>query len=141
MTKTKQILLTLRPTDYYFFGGEQTFDDSQGTRNYYVRSRHLPQQTAVVGLLRHMLLLAGADFGPSSFDPDFSADTTGRSHQTFGRLHSVSPLFLQYKTASTRNFLLPAPKLSLENKAEIAVNYAPSTTLKAQGWQYGDRLE
>lgn len=113
-------LITLQPADYYFFGGENTFDTSRDdeSRNYFVRSNLLPQQTALIGLVRHILFLNGLDFGPESFHhPDVPAND-------FGILKSISPLFLQQGTGTSRRFLLPASKLWLKNTAEIKVDFS-----------------
>jgi len=116
MTKLK-LLITLVPGDYYFFGGEETFDNAAGkTRNYLVRSNLLPQQTALVGLLRHILYLNEFNIGPESFRPDAS-DTD------FGALKKVHPLFLQYGDGPERRFLLPSSKLWLKNEQEIMVDF------------------
>ena len=48
--------IKLRPLDKFFFGGEQNFDGGK-ERNYLVHSAYFPQQTALLGLVRHMLLL------------------------------------------------------------------------------------
>jgi CRISPR-associated protein Cmr3 len=120
---TKKILLTLAPADYYFFGGENTFDtDTTGVRNYLVRSNRLPQQTALVGLIRHILLLNGKKIGKESFRADLQEEVV----QSFGALHGLSPLFLQESDGKTRQFLLPAPKTLLKNGAEIHVNLKKS---------------
>ncbi|MBP9076711.1 MAG: hypothetical protein KBG02_07600 [Haliscomenobacter sp.] len=120
---SKNVLITMRPADYYFFGGESTFDQSNGERNYLVRSNRLPQQTGVVGLLRHCLFEAGLDAGEESFDPSISV-LAGQTpnHQTFGLLEGISPLFLQYKKDGTRHFLLPAASCYLEDKTELKVD-------------------
>lgn len=114
---TEKLLITLTPTDYYFFGGEETFDDSSGTiRNYLVRSNPLPQQTALVGLLRHILLNNGRDIGDYSFRAEWPTND-------FGDLQTISPIFLQKGEGDTRRFLLPATKLWLKNGQEITVAF------------------
>ena len=83
---TKEYLIKLTPHDYYFFGGEETFNmGAKGVKNYMVRSNNLPQQTGVVGLLRHALYSEyfdriGEGFGSEPLD--------------IGAIKSISPLFL-----------------------------------------------
>lgn len=90
MIKTK--LVTLTPTDSFFFGGEQTFGKGEG-RNFYAESRYFPQQTSIVGLIRHALFEAGqqAHFGKS-----FVVGVTN----DFGWLKGTSPIFIQHETKS-----------------------------------------
>ena len=47
-------LIKLTPLDAFFFGDENTF--GMDNTSYYVRSRKLPQQTSLLGLLRYELL-------------------------------------------------------------------------------------
>jgi hypothetical protein len=55
MSDFKTMYLSLKPTGAFFFGGENTFE-SRGKVNYLVRSNPFPQQTGILGLLRHLLL-------------------------------------------------------------------------------------
>lgn len=112
---TRKLLITLTPTDYYFFGGEETFDDSGGVRNYLVRSNRLPQQTALVGILRHVLFYQNKH-GIASFDAGSPIV------QDYGALHGISPLFLQYGDGENREFFLPASAMTLADKQEIQVD-------------------
>ncbi|MCK6695510.1 MAG: hypothetical protein L6Q97_25830, partial [Thermoanaerobaculia bacterium] len=121
---TKKLLITFHPADYYFFGGEETFDVDTvpGVRNYLVRSNRLPQQTAIVGLLRHILFLNNRNIGASSFQADWQADNP----QEFGDLIRISPLFLQFGKGQNRHFLIPAPKVFLAGGSEISIGFQQS---------------
>lgn len=123
---SKSLLITFKPVDYYFFGGENTFGQSSDERNYLVRSNRLPQQTGIVGLLRHIMLEAGLNIGLEGFNPD------SPQVQSFGQLHGISPLFLQGETEAGKCFLLPGSKLWLARGAELQVNYPPEDS----GWGY-----
>lgn len=79
------VFIRLTPLDYFFFGGRRTFGSDNA--NYFVRSRLFPQQTSVIGLLRHQMLRKGQEIG-ESFDAGNS------SGQTFGPLQSISAVFL-----------------------------------------------
>lgn len=99
MTKQK-VLITLEPLKPYFFGGEQTFGPAGEHSNYFAKSRQVPQQTTLLGMLRYELLAikgllnnvdknkADSLIGPKSFD--------GTSDQ-FGIIDKLSPLFMLHK--------------------------------------------
>jgi CRISPR-associated protein Cmr3 len=96
-------LITLRPIDPYFFGGQTTFGDGRNA-NYLVKSEKLPQQTTLIGMLRKEILIQSNLFqvdnkysyeiksaikekiGPSPFSIDGEND--------FGVLKAVSPIFI-----------------------------------------------
>ena len=52
-------LVTLKPLEPYFFGGEQTFGKfgDKEHSNYLVKSRYFPQQTAILGAIRKEILI------------------------------------------------------------------------------------
>ena len=60
---TKKYIVKLTPHDKFFFGGEKNFgqkekkDDDTSITNYFVKSNYFPQQTGVLGFVRHQLLL------------------------------------------------------------------------------------
>jgi CRISPR type III-B/RAMP module-associated protein Cmr3 len=84
-------LITLHPHDAYFFGGEQTFGNGDGA-NYFSKSNLYPQQSAITGLLRHLLFANGYDRGSDSFNPTVQ-------NLDFGDLLGLSPLFLVRKNS------------------------------------------
>ncbi|HAD13442.1 MAG TPA: hypothetical protein DCF33_13530, partial [Saprospirales bacterium] len=86
MTKPNTVLIRIRPLEYYFFGGENTFGNGEGA-NYYAKSNDLPQQTTILGLLRRLLFEAKQPIG-QSFRPDVPAQ------QAYGAIKSLSPVFL-----------------------------------------------
>ncbi|MGB5976169.1 MAG: type III-B CRISPR module-associated Cmr3 family protein [Cyclobacteriaceae bacterium] len=113
-------LITLKPVEDYYFGGEKTFGqqaedekdpDSPGRArmagkretSYFAYSNEYPQQTALLGVLRFILLAqndalplsvpsnrkkANALIGQRSFDPE-------KNGQSFGAIKSLSPMMLQ----------------------------------------------
>lgn len=84
---SKIIQIVLRPLDYYFFGTNETFDfGAKGIKNFSVKSNPLPQQTGLLGLMRHAFFLAGYETG-NSFDP-------GQTNHDFGLIQTISPLYL-----------------------------------------------
>lgn len=48
-------LVTLTPLDWFFFGGEQTHGEGDSSQ-YFSKSNYLPQQSALLGMLRYQLL-------------------------------------------------------------------------------------
>jgi CRISPR type III-B/RAMP module-associated protein Cmr3 len=80
-----------------------------------------------VGLLRHILFLAGKDAGDSSFQPDYQPAQGLPNHQTFGDLLGISPLYLSNGDA----FLAPAAKLWHSNTHEVVADFSqPERTIK-----------
>ncbi len=115
MSKTIQI--TIRPLDYYFFGSNETFEyGAKGIRNFSVKSNPLPQQTGLLGLLRHAFFCAGYEIG-ESFNP-------GIEDQHFGFIHSISPLYL----VNSKNEVLYKcpPLLQEENNRMVTMSLAVS---------------
>lgn len=51
----KQYLVTLKPINSFFFGGETSFASGEN-ESYIVHSRYFPQQTAMLGMLRMLVL-------------------------------------------------------------------------------------
>lgn len=117
--------ITLRPTKPFFFGSEGSFKEldknnetDERRSSYLLCSQYFPQQTSVLGLLRHQLLLqsgllpdstkpldpanrkkAAVLIGPRSFHAD---DET----QDFGAIKGISPVYLQ---GSDGAICVPAP--------------------------------
>ncbi len=102
---TKRYLVRLTPIDAYFFGGEVTFGDNLATQNYRVRSNYLPQQSAVLGLMRYEILRqngclfngkpteeekkkANELIGEKGFDPT-------QPQTSYGIIQRISPLFVE----------------------------------------------
>jgi len=119
--ETKKYLVKLTPHDKFFFGGEKTFGENNQA-NYFVVSNYFPQQTGILGLIRHQLLLQCDDttifkdnkivsrqkadslIGPQSFTIDKGFD--------FGVVKSISPVFIcSTHTENTKDtFYFPANK-------------------------------
>ena len=47
--------INLKPLDWFFFGGEHTFNNGEN-ESYIARSNHMPQQTTLLGMVRYQLL-------------------------------------------------------------------------------------
>ncbi len=104
--------ITLTPLSPFFFGGENTFGDDN--RNYLVKSNYYPQQTTLLGFLRHLLLLenglladindaiqdvgkASELIGEHSFEP-----TTDHAENKYGIIESLSSVFLLHHDNKTK---------------------------------------
>ncbi|SHH62203.1 CRISPR-associated protein, Cmr3 family [Caloranaerobacter azorensis DSM 13643] len=110
-------LVTLKPLDYYFFGGEITFDSKDGTTNYFVRSNIFPQQTAILGALRKEILIQQGlykyDWSYTDKERENINKIIGKEsfkinyieEQDFGVIKSISNVFI-YKNGE---FFISAP--------------------------------
>ncbi len=97
--------VTFTPTGPYFFGNEKTFGYPGQTvggklnNRYFIRGEALPSQTTLLGALRYLLLPLK---GYSNLDEQENIDAVGKESyridagelQDFGRIRSLSPLFL-----------------------------------------------
>lgn len=107
-------LITLKPIENYFFGGEVTLGEGS-KQNYFVKSNLLPQASAVLGLVRYEILrqhgLLSYDasddkvkeevcrlIGERGFDLENPA-------ATYGIIQSLSPVFL----TDGQEFYTPMP--------------------------------
>lgn len=95
--------ISLKPLDWFFFGGEKTFNN--GIKDsYYANSEMYPQQTALLGMLRYQFLKENGLLTRNDFIPDAKAveALVGNSsfcaidsEQTFGVINELSPVFLE----------------------------------------------
>lgn len=96
--------IKLTPLDWYFFGGETTFGEEGQSQNYYAKSNLLPQETALLGMLRYELLKlngllpitnenrtrVNALIGSNSFN----YENKDNPEEDFGAIRNISPVFL-----------------------------------------------
>lgn len=98
-------LVRLTPIDAYFFGGEVTFGDNK-KQNYLVKSNYLPQQSALLGLMRYEILRQNNKLfgngeaiektkndvikliGAKGFDPK-------EPQSSYGIIKRISPIFIE----------------------------------------------
>lgn len=92
--------ITLTPLDWFFFGGETTYDG--GTEaNYYAESRLFPQQTAIIGMLRYEILKKNGLLNVDSSHEREVKDLIGAKgfdmieQSPVGQILSISPILLQ----------------------------------------------
>lgn len=113
-------LLELTPVDGFFFANDRlSFDEA--VTPYYTRSAYYPQQTGILGLLRHQLLLQNGLLKPgqrgittanqSAADALIGQESfNGSTTQKFGVIESISPLLLLTGADDAPNFLHPKPE-------------------------------
>jgi CRISPR type III-B/RAMP module-associated protein Cmr3 len=114
--KTYQFFIT--PLDKFYFGQEQ----HPIRRNYFMESNPFPQQTGILGLVRHFLLLS-TDIIESKekWDPVIGTASFNGSKQSFGKIHSIYPCFIFNKKSG--NVLFPFKDLygfNGKNKMQFA---------------------
>ena len=76
--------IRIRPLDYYFFGSEATFGNLE-QQNYFAKTQLFPQQTTVIGMLRHL--------GYDKVDIGESFDAS-KSVQNLGYIKGISAVYL-----------------------------------------------
>ena len=100
--------ITLKPLDWFFFGGEQTFDNGE-TQSFIAFSNHMPQQTTLLGMVRYQLLKQSGLLLTGNKEDDYDAklestkdlvgscsfDIESSSLQKFGKILNLSPVFIQ----------------------------------------------
>lgn len=133
-------LVTLKPVEAFFFGGERTFEfydenNKKELQNNIIKSSMFPQQTSVLGMLRKEILnikkLIKEDWdykdkdkiekyiGPESFNID-------KEEQDFGIIKEISPVFLAEIHNGKYNFIMKIPKdhnKANAHKVQLPINY------------------
>jgi CRISPR-associated protein Cmr3 len=101
MSNKKTYKIDLRPLDVFFFGGEKHFGEGDEA-NYFVRSNYFPQQSGVLGMLRHQLLIQN-DCIPITKEnreavvvPLIGSESYNieGNESSYGSIHKISPLFI-----------------------------------------------
>ncbi len=131
ITNKNQLFLELQPCGTFFFGNERTFNTAEKDKydedvtNYFAESNKYPQQTAILGLLRHTLLslydqleakvaVKQGIIGEINFD--------GEHSKQYGYIDSISPLVVSNrKDKNSFEFLIPAPYIK---QGEIELIYS-----------------
>ncbi len=149
---TNKFLVKLTPLEPYFFGDENTirFDD---TNRYFVTSLDTPSAMTIMGMLRYTILEQNGLLAPSGrYSPEaqqrnaqyigsHSLDPT-KAEQTFGKIQSVSPLFLMDPQGDILiklplNHKMRQPKKPDEPEAALAAVYTPMRMGSVQETSFG----
>lgn len=138
-------LVRLTPIDAYFFGGEVTFGDNKN-QNYLVKSNYLPQQSALLGLMRYEILsqndmLYGEGknvdknkveklIGAKGFDPTQPA-------ASYGIIKKISPVFIEKQEVFYTRMPLDADiTVSLKNELKVYYNGIAKPLPTLEGYDY-----
>lgn len=119
-------LVTLKPVEAFFFGGERTFEfygenNKKELQNNIVKSSMFPQQTSILGMLRKEILnikkLIKEDWDYKDSDKEKIKKYIGsesfnidRQEQDFGIIKKISPVFLAEINNEKYNFMMKIPK-------------------------------
>lgn len=133
MSKLPTYKIDLRPMDVFFFGGEQHFGEGDDA-NYFVRSNYFPQQSGILGMLRHQLLIQNNCIPITKENEETVSGLIGKESynilgdaKEFGAIKKLSPIFL----SSEMELLFPEAfeyyfdkkkKLDLLSIIEVDVN-------------------
>lgn len=129
MTTDKTYFVELKPCGIYFFGSERTFNTSEKDKNgneimnYFAESNPFPQQTAIFGLLRHVLLVlynrlnANIDEKNEIIGPNFENENQSEKK---GLIQCISPLAIVKSLNGKKEFFIPAP---LTKQKNVNLNY------------------
>lgn len=121
MNQYSSYLITLRPLDAFFFGGEHNLDygtKRQTVQRYYIASEDIPAQTTLLGTLRYAVLLACDALVTNPRDAeqrkkaaDFVGSQSFSIHEarSFAKIGQLSPLFLLHSENATVHRLIPLP--------------------------------
>ena len=112
-------MVKLTPHEKFFFGGENTFGEGKD-KNYFVKSNYFPQQTALLGFIRHQLLIQGGAniFKDNKIQNKSLATELIGAHSfcidcpfPYGKIHSLSPIFIAKKDKEVKeDYYFPANK-------------------------------
>ena len=117
-------LITLTPTDKFFFGGEMKFSiGGQKDRNasYIIKSNYFPQQTALLGMLRFLILRTSEYFSNGEIveqmkenvkaligEKSFSVNE-GHDKNDFGAIESITGCFIQMQKSEEKEWIKLEP--------------------------------
>lgn len=151
MTKTNYThRITLRPLSKFFFGGDKSFG-SGDDKNYLVKSRYFPQQTALLGLLRWEIIRQDSKLwvGNSLNDAAATAKIGAKSFymtgtNDFKEIVALSPVFVW--DADAEEYFMPIPKdyycheieveKGMPKQHELTVNARPLSIEEYRGKIY-----
>ena len=117
---TYQFILT--PLDKFYFGKER----HPIRPSYYMESNPFPQQTGILGLVRHFLLLSTGKISDKEKWDDLIGDKSfnGTADQKFGKIINVYPAFIY---SDKKKVLFPVKELdklfyTINNGVKVSYN-------------------
>lgn len=143
MITSKTYFVEIKPTGYYFFGNERTFNTTKKDKyekeitNYFAQSNALPQQTAILGMLRYALLVITNELNAVQSDKEKTIGEfafNGKHTESYGFIKSISPLVIAKQNIENKSFkfLLPAPFTKQESSIEYKTSAYKSFTNNAK---------
>ncbi len=131
MNEMRIYKVTLEPEDWFFFGGGSTFDNGTKT-SYIAHSMLLPQQTALLGMIRYQLLkqhnlLFGQGGSPEMSEVkkligEKSFIMKDNSQHAYGDILGISPVFLEEYNIQNKQAVRKLFPLSLTNSYSLSFN-------------------
>lgn len=141
----KRYLIKLKPLTPYFFGDERGFGYTPGkNEQYIVHSNLLPQQTALLGMLRREILVGQARMPANKFSlkDDFSYSSDEKkemdawigensfninsdTRQNFGLIKKISPCFVINTDKPEDRYYMPLPLDHQQEKDNCGKKYTP----------------
>ena len=126
-------LITLTPLEPWFFGTDRTFKhpdrERQRDGGYFIRSADTPSQTTLFGVLRYLgIENPTANFSLTDENKARIGNESfllGKNNQDFGKIKSISPLYL---LDDVDQFYVPVPldhKVSKDHKWGEVQDYLP----------------
>ena len=144
MRNLPKLLIKLTPLEPYFFGGQRIYEIGDENRHYFIRSLDAPSQTTLFGALRYMGI-KNPDKGFWLDEEDkknvgeYSYDLTDEKKWEFGRIHSISPLFLLDNDKERNGFLIRTPLDHIKGSKKVMEKEAE--TKEAKGKEAGGEAE
>lgn len=149
-------LVTLKPVDKFFFGGDMTFEvagkgeHNKKFKSYIIESAMFPQQTSLLGMMRFLLLRKSSYFENGRItDKDGAARLIGEHSfevndtDRFGKIMSLSGCFIRdRKKGADYSFAPYTRDFSLQNTgAEGVVNGIRISLPELDGYSAKDGYE
>lgn len=119
--------ITLTPLDWFFFGGEITYDGGTES-NYYAESRLFPQQTAIIGMLRYEILKRNGLLNADSSQEQKVKELIGAKgfditeQSSIGKILNLSPVLLQYESSLFYKAPLCADNITFIKNENVYLN-------------------
>ena len=147
-------IIKLKPLAPYYFGGEVTFGDKEN-QNYLVKSNLLPQQSALLGLMRYEVLrrhnlLSYSNDKKNDVDGLIGSkgfDLNSDDAYNFGVIQSISPIFITdgkyYYTPMPMDFknLVTFESNSTNKCSYDGINEKPLPKIKDFSWKTFDSYD
>lgn len=126
MSNLKTYFVTLTPRQLFFFGGEQG-----ETADYFLKGSYLPQQTALLGLVRHQILLQNNLMENNRIKDDTEAAKWigaqsfefNKPNITFGKIDKISACYLVRNSEGVQTKFLPFHQTYCSKIKRLGTNF------------------